>query len=49
MVSERQSYALKHNKMSQLGAFIFKDGRARWAVPVNQGSCQTERRTLADF
>jgi len=34
--------------MSQLGASSFKDGRARWAVPVNPGSCQTERRTLAD-
>jgi hypothetical protein len=37
------------HKMSQLGARSFKDRRARWAVPVNQGSCQTERRTLADF
>ena len=37
------------HKMSQLGAFIFKNGRARWAVPVNPGSCQTDRRILADF
>ena len=35
--------------MSQLGASSFKDGRTRWAVPVNPGSCQTERRTLADI
>lgn len=35
--------------MSQLGASRFRNGRARWAVPVNLGSCQTKRRTLADF
>jgi len=35
--------------MSQLGDFIFKDGRARWVVPVNPGSCQTDRRILADI
>ena len=35
--------------MSQLGASSFKDGCARWAVPVDPGSCQTERRTLADI
>jgi hypothetical protein len=35
--------------MSELEASSFKDGRTRWAVPVNPGSCQTERRTLADL
>ena len=37
------------HKMSQFGASSFKDGRARWAVPVNPGSCQTDRRILADI
>ena len=48
MLYSRPSYVLFHtHRMSPLEASSSKYGRARWAVLVNPGSCQTERRILA--